>query len=190
MNDIFKMAEQAYHALSIAESELKRLYKENAELKNSLNKSKQGVSTTDLRKAAQLALEALEDVFGLEKKDVGAIQALRQALAQPVDAVNTSAERVDETAKREHDLVYRLRKRAEIRRQVDTRKSVQEGKPDRIADLLEEAADYIEKREWVGLTDEVICSICDCVPDYDISTYDLIQFARIIEAKLKEKNHG
>lgn len=39
MNDIFKMAEQAYHALSIAESELKRLYKENAELKNSLTKA-------------------------------------------------------------------------------------------------------------------------------------------------------
>ena len=38
---------------------------------------------TDLRKAAELALEALEDVFGLEKKDVGAINALRQALAQP-----------------------------------------------------------------------------------------------------------
>ena len=43
------------------------------------------------------------------------------------------------------DLVYRLRKRAEIRRQITTRKSVQEGKPDRIADLLEEAADEIEK---------------------------------------------
>ena len=38
------------------------------------------------------------------------------------------------------DLVYRLVKRAEIRRQITTRKSVQEGKPDRIADLLEEAA--------------------------------------------------
>ena len=37
---------------------------------------------TDLRKAAELALEALEDVFDLEKKDVAAIQALRQALAQ------------------------------------------------------------------------------------------------------------
>jgi len=42
------------------------------------------------------------------------------------------------------DLVYRLRKRAEIRRQIATRKSVQEGKPDRIADLLEEAATEIE----------------------------------------------
>jgi hypothetical protein len=41
------------------------------------------------------------------------------------------------------DLVYRLRKRAEIRRQISTRKSVQEGKPDRIADLLEEAAEAL-----------------------------------------------
>lgn len=45
----------------------------------------------------------------------------------------------------EQDLVYRLRKRAEIRRQISTRKSVQEGKPDRIADILEEAADEIER---------------------------------------------
>lgn len=45
----------------------------------------------------------------------------------------------------EDDLVYRLRKRAEIRRKIPNRKSVQEGQPDRIADLLEEAADYIEK---------------------------------------------
>jgi hypothetical protein len=45
----------------------------------------------------------------------------------------------------EEDLVYRLRLRAEIRRQIPTRKSVQEGKPDRIADLLEEAADEIER---------------------------------------------
>lgn len=44
----------------------------------------------------------------------------------------------------ENDLVYRLRKRAEIRRQISTRKSVQEGAPDRIADLLEEAATEIE----------------------------------------------
>jgi hypothetical protein len=41
------------------------------------------------------------------------------------------------------DLVFRLRKRAEIRRQIPTRKSVKEGEPDRIADLLEEAANRI-----------------------------------------------
>ncbi len=45
------------------------------------------------------------------------------------------------------DLVVRLRKRAEIRRGITTRKSVQEGLPDRIADLLEEAADRIEYLE-------------------------------------------
>lgn len=46
-----------------------------------------------------------------------------------------------------YNLVERLRKRAEIRRQIPTRKSVQENKPDRIADLLEEAAFRIETLE-------------------------------------------
>ena len=45
----------------------------------------------------------------------------------------------------EQSLIFRLRKRAEIRRQIQGRKSVEEGKPDRIADLLEEAADEIER---------------------------------------------
>lgn len=47
----------------------------------------------------------------------------------------------------EQDIVYRLRKRAEIRRQIIGRKSVEEGKPDRIADLLEEAANKITELE-------------------------------------------
>jgi hypothetical protein len=45
----------------------------------------------------------------------------------------------------EQSLVFRLRKRAEIRRQIQGRKSVEEGKPDRIADLLEEAANEIDR---------------------------------------------
>ena len=44
----------------------------------------------------------------------------------------------------QQSLVYRLRKRAEIRRQISSRKSVQEGRPDRLSDLLEEAADELE----------------------------------------------
>jgi len=53
---------------------------------------------------------------------------------------------------KEDDLVYRLRKRAEIRRQIPTRKSVQEGKPDRLADLLDEAAEEIKKlRTWIKI---------------------------------------
>jgi hypothetical protein len=109
--------------------------------------------------AMKLALEALENTYaylprrwGGEVEADQAISALRQAIAeaekQPVHASDMSKERVDETAKSEHDLVYRLRKRAEIRRQIPDRKSVQEGQPDRIADLLEEAADALEKREW------------------------------------------
>lgn len=45
----------------------------------------------------------------------------------------------------EESVVYRLRKRAAIRRQISTRKSVQEGKPDRMANLLDEAADEINR---------------------------------------------
>jgi hypothetical protein len=52
----------------------------------------------------------------------------------------------------EQSLAYRLRKRAEIRRNISERKSVQENQPDRIADLLEEAADEIDRLkefEWM-----------------------------------------
>lgn len=44
----------------------------------------------------------------------------------------------------EQSLEERLRIRAKIRREIPHRKSVQEGKPDRIADLLDEAADEID----------------------------------------------
>lgn len=61
------------------------------------------------------------------------------------------------------DLVFRLRKRAEIRRSIPNRKSVQEGKSDKIADLLEEAATRIQileetlrelKEEYLELENE------------------------------------
>lgn len=44
------------------------------------------------------------------------------------------------------------------------------------------------QRTWVGLTDEEILDKCEVVPDFDIGNHDLIEFARAIEAKLKEKN--
>lgn len=43
------------------------------------------------------------------------------------------------------DIVFRLKIRATIRRNIVTRKSVQDGKPDRISDLLEEAATEIQR---------------------------------------------
>jgi hypothetical protein len=59
----------------------------------------------------------------------------------------------------EQSLVFRLRKRAEIRRQIKDRKSVQEGARDRIADLLEEAADELvalrcQRFELIGVQED------------------------------------
>lgn len=66
---------------------------------------------------------------------------------------------MERTLNNEQDLVYRLRKRAEIRRQIPGRKSVENGEPDRIADLLEEAANKIEELtqavEFFSETDNV-----------------------------------
>jgi hypothetical protein len=63
------------------------------------------------------------------------------------------------------DLIHRLEKRAEIRRQISTRKSVQEGKPDRLADLLDEAAAALrECTRGVAERDELVAAIisaCD-----------------------------
>ena len=56
------------------------------------------------------------------------------------------------------DIVYRLNRRALIRLTAKDRKSVQEGKEDRLALLLFEAADEIEKlrkeiiNEWIEST--------------------------------------
>lgn len=55
----------------------------------------------------------------------------------------------------EQSLVFRLRKRAEIRRQIKDRKSVQEGARDKIADLLEEAADEIEREHSKKLQEDL-----------------------------------
>ena len=41
-------------------------------------------------------------------------------------------------------------------------------------------------RDWVGLTDEEILKFQDIVPN--TLGYDLIQFAKAVEAKIKEKN--
>ena len=105
-----------------------------------------------------------------------------------------------------NDLVFRLRKRAEIRKQITTRKSVQNNEPDRIADLLEEAATALEQdldtRSYLmgrydtspvkELTDEEILSLTGFKDNpYDIfieyEKEDLIEFARAILRKAQEK---
>lgn len=60
----------------------------------------------------------------------------------------------------ENDVVFRLRKRAEIRSQIATRKSVQEGQPDRISELLIEAANEIETLRKEKMSNSKVCYIC------------------------------
>ena len=45
-----------------------------------------------------------------------------------------------------------------------------------------------KKSAWVGLTDEEVLKFQDIVPN--TLSYDLIEFSKAIEAKLKEKNNG
>lgn len=87
----------------------------------------------------------LEEVVALEEMGARMIHHAT-ALVKEVKRLRTAhckAVRSDELAP--EDLVYRLKKRAKIRRNATTRKSVQEGAPDRISDLLEEAAKEIER---------------------------------------------
>lgn len=59
-------------------------------------------------------------------------------------AISSARAEIEELKKmNDQDIVYRLRKRAEIRRQIPSRRSVQEGAPDRLANLLDEAANEI-----------------------------------------------
>ena len=79
------------------------------------------------------------------------------------------------------DLVYRLRKRAEIRRQIDTRKSVQNNEPDRIADLLEEAAsEYKKVSETMEKYKKVLIEIAN---DYVELSHDKVLMQNIDHIK-------
>ena len=157
---------------------------------------------TDLRKAAEDLLEGVEaaikagdwKVDGACDPDL-AIVRLRQALAQEekppvksycggkpnyctpevtpdVDAVNMSQERVDETAKREHE-------------------------PWQSVQCTCGGTIYFKhtKREWVGLTDDEIIKCFDSVAfgqvedDLIINKHvNIFRAIHFIEAKLKEKN--
>jgi hypothetical protein len=78
----------------------------------------------------------------------------------------------------EQSLVFRLRKRAEIRRNIKDRKSVQEGRADRIADLLEEAAERLEQHRRLRL--ELTGVLEDCrYEGYDRVCDDTLQ--RVID---------
>ena len=131
---------------------------------------------TDLRKAAEMALDELEH-FNKTSKEAylydftNEIAALRQALN--VDAIDTSENCVDKTEKREHEPV------------------AWEKNYDIACSLLRQAHDilattqYPIKRPWVSLTDEERDSIARDAAKNDWHDYIVIGAT---EAKLKEKN--
>ena len=141
---------------------------------------------SDLRKAAEMALEALEDVFGLEKKDVGAINALRQALAPEV-----TPEVTPEVNEPEGWV-----KIDEVRQYFNSvgcgtiYKTAGEGRvPLYTAPYTKlDTTDRVLHKEWVGLTEQEIQAERHKLDLTAGWTYD--HFARAIEAKLKEKNGG
>ena len=115
----------------------------------------------DLRKAEEMALKALEDIFGKEKKDVGAINALRQALAPEVTP--------EVFCKTHPDAPHGFDRNAS--HSADRYVCECEGwEPPR--------------RQWVGLTDEEVKYLTS---HFDWRA-PKEQFVPVIEAKLKEKN--
>ena len=133
------------------------------------------------REAIEEAIEVLEDASAemlMETGDknyyVEAIAVLRQAL---VDADDTSQERVDEIVKDEHEPVAWANSYDLQNFDMKVRTS---------PDLNHTVPLYTAptKREWVGLTEEEISAV-------DWKTNETLHdYARAIEAKLKEKNHG
>ncbi len=122
--------------------------------------------------AMKQALEALESDplshAGLVNTKQ-AITALRQAIAEA-----EKQERVDETAKREHEFKEMVKRGTKA--WADT--------PD---DWVDELRGGAEKREWVGLTDDEWVEELGKVRE-QVNGDVFGGFYRAIEAKLKEKN--
>jgi hypothetical protein len=94
----------------------------------------------------------------METKDFPAVIEAKKIVQQHMRYYNDMMKDESHLPVEQQSLVFRLRKRAEIRRQIQGRKSVEEGKPDKIANLLDEAAAEIERLE-ADLRD------CDYRPD-------------------------
>ena len=173
---------------------------------------------SDLRKAAEMALEALEELrFANAPFLDEAMEALRTTLAQPepepafyviqatdrfgegyeqtywedpngfpvytapVHAIDTSQERVDETAKRKHEPV--------AWHEPGAYGNVTTHKDWALANGWEPLYAAPPKREWVGLTDEEIMEAWKQIFEPGHTIYAIAkQMAMTIEAKLKEKN--
>jgi predicted RNA-binding Zn-ribbon protein involved in translation (DUF1610 family) len=137
--------------------------------------------------AMKQALEALEDIFGKNKVDVGAINALRQAIEQaekqePVAQAFEST--CSETLRAQGKAYPRTCKKCGLGPCISKpqREWVEVECPLCGEMAVAHTHPNLNKREWVGLTDEDIeAAYWQTNPSFDL-------FARAIEAKLKELN--
>ena len=145
----------------------------------------------DLRKAAEMALQYFEDAHGLEDTEVAIKEALRKALAE---------EALDRMAAENQRLGLYNDLQTAIERGTKAWADVPAGWVDELRgyDTPEETpevdkaytkndtTDRVLHKEWVGLTDEEIQAERHKLDPTAGWTYN--NFARAIEAKLKEKN--
>ena len=103
------------------------------------------------------------------------------------EVLKLALEALEHEADKGNDDAYKLERDA-IKEALAQPEQGQFALKHRIAELEGAVIGLQAQRTWVGLTDEEILDNCESVPDYDIGNHDLIQFARAIEAKLKEKN--
>ena len=134
------------------------------------------MSREAMKQALDMLNEIADDVY-CDQKLEGVITALRKAL---VDANDTSQERVDEKAKREQEPVAWISEGGDVSRSKRYM--------DEMGFKCNPLYTAPPKREWVGLTDEEISDLWCKVSNTDFVTIDTHEFARAIEAKLKEKN--
>lgn len=127
---------------------------------------------TTLREAAQQALEALDSIDApLNLKEINKINKASNALRAALEATGKDSLQVEPVAwmDREGD-IYRM---PEIKNWAPPHTLLYTAPP---------------QREWQGLTDEEIDAIDDANWDTDCKVWGIRDFARAIEAKLKEKN--
>jgi len=149
---------------------------------------------TDLRKAAEMALEALEDnsityFVKYVTKLSNARESLRQALAQPDWTTDTPVPPFKYFDSPEYKIAQPEQERLSLRLDVGggiARAAAACG------DQIESVAQELPKREWVELTDEERVKCYETTGHYQTlrpqDSFAVLSLARAIEAKLKEKN--
>jgi len=145
----------------------------------------------DLRKAAEMALQYFEDAHGLEDAEVAIKEALRQALAE--EALDRMAAENQRLGLYDEDNLQTAIERGtkawadvpDASEWVEELRGNDTPEVDNTYTKLDTTTGVLRK-EWVGLTDKEIQAERHKLDPTAGWTYD--NFARAIEAKLKEKN--